>query len=451
MIGRLISALSNTARLYGRYPAHVVWGIADKTHDVVGTSFDPSAAREQGHPLEFWLAQRLRPSLNFAFKEVQHPGGRVVLLEVPATTVSPVEFDGHAYIRISSATPKLSDYPDRLRALWDKIRPYAWERGMAAQFLSGDEVLAQLDAASFFTMTGQARPSQQESILAKLVEERLIETDVGGRWNITNLGALLLAFQLDRFDSSIARKRIRFVRYGGNSRADTVTHRREGQQGYALDFEDLVGFIDGLVPRNEHIDKAFRTGTPLYPPVAIRELVANALIHQDLTITGTGPLIELFNDRLEITNPGAPLVNPDRFIDCAPRSRNEALAALMRRMRICEEQGSGIDKVVRSVELFQLPAPDFRAEDGATRVVLYAPRRFAEMTTDEYIRACYQHAVLQFISGARMRNSTLRERFGIEGRNAAQVSRIIRLALDRKLIRPADPVKPQAAYVPHWV
>ena len=54
-----------------------------------------------------------------------------------------------------------------------------------------------------------------------------------------------------------------------------------------------------------------------------------------------GPQVELFSGRLEITNPGKPLVQIDRMIDLLPRSRNEALAALMRRMGLCEEQGSG--------------------------------------------------------------------------------------------------------------
>jgi ATP-dependent DNA helicase RecG len=185
----------------------------------------------------------------------------------------------------------------------------------------------------------------------------LIVQDVGGRWNITNLGAILFAKRLDAFDQRIGRKGVRFVAYDGNSRADTVTHRQDGQRGYASGFEGLVGYIDGLLPRNEHIDKAFRTETPLFPSIAIRELVANALIHQDMTITGAGPLIELFKDRLEITNPGVPLINPDRFIDSAPRSRNEALAALMRRMRICEEQGPGIDKVVALSSFFSYLHP----------------------------------------------------------------------------------------------
>ena len=60
--------------------------------------------------------------------------------------------------------------------------------------------------------------------------------------------------------------------------------------------------------------------------------------------------MELFKSRIEITNPGASLVEPERFIDSPPRSRNEALASLMRRMGLYEEQGMGIDKVVDAPE-----------------------------------------------------------------------------------------------------
>src|SRR5260370_35045182 len=110
----------------------------------------------------------------------------------------------------------------------------------------------------------------------------------------------------------------------------------------------------------------------MYPEKAIRELVANALIHQAFAVTGAGPMVEIFADRLEITNPGEPLVDTLRFIDTPPRSRNEVLAALMRRMKICEEGGTGIDKVIEAVEMYQLPAPDFQATLGSTKAMLFA-------------------------------------------------------------------------------
>ena len=96
-------------------------------------------------------------------------------------------------------------------------------------------------------------------------------------------------------------------------------------------------------------------GESLLPRIAIRELLANALINHDMTMTGTGPTVELFRNRMEIVKPGASLVEPARFIDSPPRSRNEALASLMRRMGLYEEQGMGIDKTIEAVEQAQLP------------------------------------------------------------------------------------------------
>ncbi len=430
IIGKLISALSNAARLADQHFAYVVWGIRNDDHAIVGTTFEPSSQIQNSQPLELWLAQRLQPSIDFRFEPLDIDGKRLVLLTIPAASTAPVEFDRTAFIRIGSGTPRLSDFPERLRTLWTKLQPYAWETGIATQFVTGDDVLALLDYASYFELTNQPLPDNRAGIFDKLLADRLVQPDAGGHWNITNLGALLFAKRLSDFSPSIARKAVRFVAYGGMSRADTVTHRHDVQKGYASGFQGLVDYMDGLLPRNEHIGKAFREEHPLYPSIAIRELVANALIHQDMTVTGAGPLIELFEDRMEITNPGKPLISPERFLDSPPRSRNEALASLMRRMRLCEEQGTGIDKVIVAVELHQLPPPDFRMEGDAVRAILFAPRRFAEMTPDERIRACYQHAALKYVSGQRMKNSTLCERFGIDPQNASQASVVIRQSLE---------------------
>ncbi|MDE0508266.1 MAG: putative DNA binding domain-containing protein [Gammaproteobacteria bacterium] len=450
VIGKRISALANSARLAERENAYMVWGVRDSDHAVVGTNFRPDAKKVSRQPLEFWLARRVKPDLAFTFYEVAHPDGRVVVLEIPAATVAPIEFDKIAYVRIGSATPQLSAHPARMRELWAKMQPYVWEHGVALQFQTSDEVLSLLDYPGYFDLMQQPLPNNKDGILGRLKAEKLIAPDADGHWNITNLGAILFAKDLARINSRLARKQARFVAYYGDSRTSQVTSRMDETAGYAIGFQRLIDMIVTLLPHNEHIGSALRTQTQAFPGAAIRELVANALIHQDFTITGTGPLIELFPSRFEVTNPGTPLISVERFIDFPPRSRNEALASLMRRMGVCEEQGIGIDKVVESIEHFQLPPPDFRAEQQATRVVLFASRPFAEMTRDERIRACYQHTVLLYVNGKVMRNASLRERLGIESRNSAQASQIIRAALDRGLIRPADAGHPKSGYVPAW-
>ena len=189
----------------------------------------------------------------------------------------------------------------------------------------------------------------------------------------------------------------------------------------------------------------------MYPEPAVRELVPNALIHQDFSITGTGPMVEIFDDRLEISNPGQPLIDTLRFIDHSPRSRNEDLASTMRRLHVCEERGSGIDKVIFQIELYQLPAPDFRTDETHTRVVLFSRLKLSEV--QDKVRACYQHACLEFVSNRQMTNTSLRKRFSISDENYSMASRIIADTIDAGLIKRHDPEsasRKHAKYIPFW-
>lgn len=208
----------------------------------------------------------------------------------------------------------------------------------------------------------------------------------------------------------------------------------------------------GKLPQNEVIEDALRKEVKLVPEVVIRELLANALIHQDFSISGVSPVIEIYADRVEISNPGSPVVPVERFID-GYQSRNEKLADLMRRFGICEEKSSGIDRVIETAELLQLPAPDFLTEHQRTVAVIYGAREFKAMDRTDRVRACYQHCVLQWVLRKKMTNQSLRERFGLSERSGNSVSQIISLAVEQGLIK-IDPGAPEsrkyARYIPNW-
>src|SRR5262249_34584724 len=153
---------------------------------------------------------------------------------------------------------------------------------------------------------------------------------------ITNLGAILFAKKMEDFPS-LERKAIRVIVYGGTSRTNSI-REQIGTKGYASGFEGMIEFIRQNLPTNEEIGRALRTTVGLYPTVALRELIANALIHQDFDERGTSPTAEIFSDRIEIRNPGLPIINISRFIDDC-QSRNEKIARTMRKFGICEERG----------------------------------------------------------------------------------------------------------------
>lgn len=230
LIGKLCSALSNAARIAKKDVAYLLWGVEDDTKAVIGTTFDPSTKKVGNQVFQMWLSKMLNPSIAFSFNTVSHPDGTVILLEIPAASPMPVEFKNTAYVRIDSATPPLTENPHLFQKLVENIKPYAWELGIAKAFITSDDVLSLLDHTAYFHLTKQPLPDNRALILEKLEAERLITRDVGKRWNITNLGAILFAYNLEKFESSLSRKAIRFTQYEGNNRAATVVRRIRATQ-----------------------------------------------------------------------------------------------------------------------------------------------------------------------------------------------------------------------------
>lgn len=448
-IGEYISALANSAAYSGKAFAFLVWGVEDDTHAVVGTTFSPKM-KVGNEELENWLLRLLAPKIHFRFFEIEVDGKPVVLLEIERAFRHPVQFQGRELIRVGSYKKPLKDFPEKERALWRIFDQTPFEDGIAVERVRDEDVLRLLDYPAYFDLLKRMLPENRNGILKALEEDCLILPCEAGGWNITQLGAILFAKRLEDF-RLIKRKAMRVILYRGTNRIETLKEQ-VGGKGYASGFEGLIGFINGLLPSNEVIRQALRETVPMYPELAVRELVANGLIHQDFFITGAGPMVEIFSDRIEITNPGAPLVDTDRFVDTPPKSRNEALASLMRRIGICEERGSGVDKVVYQTEFYQLPAPLFEVVGDNTRAVLFAHRPLSKMDKADRVRACYLHGCLRYVNREYVTNTSIRERFGIEPQNTATASRLIREAVEAGALVPYDPdAAPKLMrYMPWW-
>jgi len=163
-------------------------------------------------------------------------------------------------------------------------------------------------------------------------------------------------------------------------------------------------------------------------------------------------MIEIFEDRMEITNPGLPLIDTARFVDHPPVSRNEKLASFMRRIGVCEERGSGYDKVVFQTEFYQLPAPEIEIYNDHTKVILYAHKEYAKMTKGDRYRACYLHACIKRVNRDVMTNASLRERFNIDSKNSSMISRLLNETCEIGLIKisPDSTSDKNRKYLPFW-
>ena len=447
-IGEYISALANGAALNGKESAYLLWGIDDGSHAVDGTCFVPAAAKYGNEPLENWLRRGLTPRVDFRFHEVAFDGKRVVVLEIEPARQQPVAFNRERYVRVGSVKKNLREHPEKERALWQTLDSVAFEEGIARERLNDDNVLELLDYATYFRLLERPIPENIGVILYELKQDRLIATSDAGGWNITNLGAVMLAHRIGDF--RLERKAVRVIHYRGAGRTEAISERAS-TMGYGVGFVNLIKYITDKVS-TEVIGQGLRRTTTMVPELAVRELVANALVHQDFSVTGAGPTVEIFDARIEITNPGAPLVDTQRFLGSPPISRNDAMASLMRRLGICEERGSGIEKVVSAVEAALLPAPLFEAFDKFTRATLFAHKDLSDMDRAERVRACYLHACLRYRLRLPMNNTSLRERFNLAGEQTDRVSRVLREAVDEGLIAVRDPDagNRHRAYLPFW-
>jgi len=455
LLAEYVSALANGAAWAGQAHGYMVWGIQDGTREWIGTDFRPEAARKGNDDLMFWLNVVFRGQTEPEFFAVQEGALRAVVMRVPAAAGRPVTYGGERWMRIRAAKVRLRDFPEQEHELLERLARRSFEHRVAAEGWSADAVLAGLDAGAWFRACGEPLPAQAAEVLAMLADRGLIQPRPDGRWNVLNLGALLLARDLRPF-GTLARKALRVVFYRGADAAAPAEELPLGERGYALVLDEAMHTLMLRLPADEVVQGARRERREHFPELALRELLVNALVHQDFAARGTGPLVEVFEGRVDVTNAGRPLVDVERLIDWPAQSRNEALARAMRLLRFCEERGSGIDRVVAGAEARFLPAPGFEvlAGDAAAggadfmRARLFGPRPFAQMNQEDRMRAVYQHACLLYQRGGRLTNASLRQRLGLEAGQVAQVSRLINLARQRQLIRPADDA--ERSYIPGW-
>lgn len=416
-------------------------GIADKPPRIVrGTQGFANPTKTERHILD---------SIGFrvSVEEVNHPDGRIVVFHIPSRLKgSAYSLRGAYLMRSGESVVPMTE--DRLRSIFAENKA-DWLEERTKAGLDAQEVVELLDTQAFFELLHLPYPPSRDGVIHRLRELRFIDFD-GGSFSIRKLGAILIAKDLHQFPD-LERKAPRVIMYSGTSKMETKRDA-PGRKGYAVGFKGLVSFVCNLLPQNEVIQDALRTSAKLVPDEVVRELLANALIHQDFEISGTSMVVDIFENRIEISNPGTPLLPIERFIDGC-RSRNERFATLTRKLGVCEEKGSGIDRVILAAEFHQLPAPDFRIGFDSTHVTIYGPKPFGEMSREDRIRACYQHCALKYVMSHKMTNETLRERFKLAKSKSATVSQIIAQTEEAQLIKidqKSGTSRKYARYLPVW-
>ena len=438
---------------FANYPkgGFLVYGVGNS--GVPSTLADQTIASALNH-LANVGRQSVEPPIGLDHAIMEYDGCQLLFVHIPEGSVKPVHLRNHmeeAFIRSCGTTRKASRQEIAMLLLNSKM--LRWEIMRASNLLSNSDLIHALDWRAIFTTLERPKLNESEDILMWMESEKFIEKEPSGGGYITNLGAIAAAEKIENF-ADISRKAVRVVVYDGFDKSKTK-QEIEGKKGYAVGFQKLLAYVVSLLPQSEVIEKALRQNRCVYPEIALREIIANALIHQDFSISGTSPLIEIFDDRIEISNPGGllPSKQVDRLIGANPESRNEQLARAFRRYRICEERGSGLIKAGLQAELYGLPPIEFIAGANYFKAILRSPKTFVQMSENERLQACFQHASLRYYSDSSMTNKSLRERLKMPEKQRSMVSLVIQEALDRGLIKRADPEnksKKFAEYLPYF-
>ncbi|MDR1918292.1 MAG: putative DNA binding domain-containing protein, partial [Tannerellaceae bacterium] len=311
----------------------------------------------------------LSQSIQIQHNTIEYNGNALLFIYIPEQAEKPIYLRGKtiydSYHRSAGQTVKMSKEAVKFMISASHGIPYEFQ--IAMKNLSAEEVLSLLDYRQLYELLDKNAPKAKDTILSNLESYKFIAQD-GGAWNITNLGAILFANDLSQFDCLNA-KPVRILRYVGTNNLVLEKEHTE-TRGYAAAFHDMVDYIMKSLPQQEIIKGAIRENKTDYPRTAIREFLANSLVHQDFAVIGTDVIVEIFTDRIVMTNPGSPLTDVNRFIDMPPHSRNEKLAQALLLLHICERRGSGVDRAIEALETALMPPPKFTKGEYFTRVFI---------------------------------------------------------------------------------
>ncbi len=444
-----ISAISNSLSMLRKTDWYIIYGIDPERYIPTWTTFNPNKEKwKWAEDLKPRLMRMLWGFWDFDFHELNYDWYNLVIVRIWCAQWKPTIFNKSVYIRNESYTKPISSHPHLESKLWESILMSSFDREIAMTRVTVDNLYELIDW-EWYCQIMWYDPVSKEHALEKLTQDELI-VHRDGLYDITNACALLFAADLDVF--WLKYKSPRVITYRWKNKLHAINDIK-WVKWYAIAFQGLLNYVITQIPKIETIEWQ-RTTEVTYPKVALREFIANAIIHQDLRISWTEVLIEIYDDRIEISNPWVPLIEIDRFIDHPPKSRNELIADFMRRANICERRWSGVDRALQSISKTKLPNPKMEQDADFTRITLYRVNPLSKLTNDEKIQAIYWHCVLDYVvEGEAMTNESVCDRFWIEKQNSATASRFIKLAKESWKIKPFDPnsnTRKHAKYIPFW-
>ena len=236
MIGEYISALSNSAALWNKEHAYLVYGIDNKTRNIIGTNFDFYNTKKGNEPLYNWIYRKLKPQIEFEAYEVEYENKSILIIEIDKAKNYPVEFNKVAYIRVGEQKHKLCDYKEKEKKLWNQLNKISFEDEIAISKLNKNDIVELLEVTAYYKLLDLPYPDTIDKLIEDFLSEGFVKK-VYGKLAITNLGAILFARNIHQF-RTISRKTIRLIQYKSKNKLETIREINY-DKGYALCFEEI--------------------------------------------------------------------------------------------------------------------------------------------------------------------------------------------------------------------
>lgn len=359
-LGEYLSSLANSACLHGKPKGYLVFGIENKTHNIVGTTFVPEQAKAKGNQaLLIWLAVGLQPNVGFESFVTEIAGKGIVLFAINPAFDRPVHFYGQGYIRVGSNKTALVNYPEKERALW--ARRTDWSAQVCESATLSDLDPGALTRARQEYRTKYPAKAQEMDVWDDLTFLNKAKITIRGQ--ITNAALILLGRDESSTMLSPSVVRLTWILKDAANREQDYEHFGPPSLLWA---EKLTAKVRNLTIRALPSGTLFPIELLQYDAWVLREALHNCIAHQDYGMSARVNIVE-FPDRLLFTNQGSflPGTIESVILQDAPHEiyRNPFLAEAMVNLNMIDTQGGGIKRMFAKQAQRFFPLPDYHLNE----------------------------------------------------------------------------------------
>ncbi len=302
------------------------------------------------------IAERTIPAVTVIAEPIEHPEGTIVVIDVPASRQLVATTEGRYVHRVIGVDGKPHCMPLDPNTLALRVKQSGSTLFVDAE--RPDVSVEDLDPREFERFrTLASREPTADRLLATLANGDLL--DALGVRTVTG-GLTLAALLLFGHEQSLRTKAPTHELSFQVLERLAVRVNRTDHLPLLKAMEEYAERIAAFNQEDEVEIGLFRLGLPRYSPIAVRESLANALVHRDYAAHG-GVLVQIEDGDLSVTSTGGfpPGVGLDNLLHVPPSPRNPTLADTFRRAGLVEKVGRGINRMFLSQLYNGRRAPDY--------------------------------------------------------------------------------------------